>query len=323
MTTGNTFQDVVDSQIHSIVDLAAEQAAQEIEGRDLFSMYQVSATDEKLQGISGAGYGRLTLEGQQYAANQLWRDYPASITVRKYTSELTYTEEDVYYIEQMKKGGNATGAQLRLNSIASQAIPPLTGNINADIAKMFYLGFGSTFFTGGDSQCLIDSDHPIRKTGSTQSNTATKAFSPSELTTAVNAMNLFQGQNGRRLKPVRRLCVVCHSNLLPTVQQALDSQYGPLNANLGLQTGSRAAFKGRGVEVSYLALTEIPVAYANYWWVVDLDRAQNRFFLAYAWMPRSAQETVPRNGTFAIDSSTVIGPTALGWQWIYGSTGTT
>lgn len=316
--TGGTFQDVVDSEIHSIVDEASEAAAMELEGTEMFQMYQIDKEDEKIQGMAAAGYGHQTLEGQQYAANTLWRDYPASVTVRKYTSELVYSEEDVYFLERMMKTGNDTGIQLRLGSITDSAIPPLTGNINSDIAKSLYLGFGTTFFTGGDGVSLFSASHPIRATGSTQSNTGTSTFSATALRTTVDAMNNFQTQNGRRMKKVRRFVVVCHSDIEADVQQALDSMYGPGNANLGLQVASTAAFSRRGVTAGYITLTEIPAAYHNYWFVIDLDRAAKRFFLAYAWMPRSATHTVVRNGTYAIDSSTIAGPVHLGFQHIYG-----
>lgn len=315
---GGVFQDVVDSTIHSIVDESSELAAQEIEGTQLFQMYQIDKTDEKIQGMAAAGYGKLTLQGQQYAPNELWRDYPASITVRKYTSELTYTEEDVYFLERMMNSGNETGVQLHLGSITDNAIPPLTGNINADIAKSLYLGFGTTFFTGGDSVSLFNASHPIRATGELMSNSGTLTFSAVNLRATVDAMNKFKTQNGRRMKKVRRFAIVCHSDIEADVQQALDSMYGPGNALLGLQTASKAQFQARGVEASYVTLTEIPLAYHNYWFVIDLDRAARRFFLAYAWMPRSNQHTVVRNGTFAIDSSTVMGPVHLGFQHIYG-----
>lgn len=320
MTVGNygTFQDVVDSTIHSIVDLASEMAAQEIEGTEMFKMYQIDKEDEKLQGMAAAGYGHQTIEGQQYASNQLWRDYPVSITVRKYTSELTYTEEDVYFLERMMNNGNDTGIQLRLGSITESAIPPLTGNINYDIARSLFLGFGTTFFTGGDGVSLFSASHPIRATGGTQSNTGTSVFSATALRATVDAMNNFQDQNGRRIKKVKRFIVVCHSDIEADVQQALDSLYGPGNGNLGLQTASSQAFTRRGVTAGYITLTEIPAAYHNYWFVIDLDRAAKRFFLAYAWMPRSATRTEVRNGTYAIDSSTIMGPVHLGWQHIYG-----
>lgn len=318
MNTLGVFQDVVDSQIHSIVDEASELAAQELEGTQMFQMYQIDKNDEKIQGMAAAGYGTLTLEGQQYAANTLWRDYPVNVTVRKYTSELVYTEEDVYFLERMQSSGNDTGVQLKLGSITDNAIPPLVGNINVDIAKSLYLGFGTTFFTGGDGEALFSASHPISATGGTQSNTGTSVFSASALRTTIDAMNRFQTQNGRRMKKVRRFVVVCHSDLEADVQQALDSMYGPGNANLGLQTASKAQFQARGVEASYVTLTEIPAAYHNYWFVVDLDRAARRFFLAYAWLPRSNQHTIVRNGTFAIDSSTIAGPVHLGFQHVFG-----
>ena len=317
-TTRGTFQDVVDSTIHSIVDEASEQAAQEIEGRELFQMYQIDKEDERIQGMAGAGYGKLTLQGQQYAANNLWRDYPAPVTVRKYTSELTYTEEDVYFLERMMKSGNETGVQLKLGSISDNAIPPLTGNINADVAKSLYLGSGTTFFTGGDGVSLLNAAHPIRATGETQSNLGSSVFSATALRQTIDAMNNFKMQNGRRMKKVRRFMVVCHSDIEADVQQVLDSMYGPGNANLGLQVASSAQFRARGVQAGYLTLTEIPAAYHNYWFVIDLDRAMRRFFWAYAWMPRSATQTVVRDGTFAIDSSTIGGPVHLGFQHIFG-----
>jgi hypothetical protein len=318
MTTNGTFQDVVDSNIHSIVDEASEAAAQELEATQMFQMYQIDKEDEKIQGMAAAGYGKLTLQGQQYAANSLWRDYPAAVTVRKYTSELVYTEEDVYFLERMYKSGNDTGVQLRLGSITDNAIPPLTGNINADIAKSLYLGFGTTFFTGGDALALFSASHPIRATGEVQSNTGTSVFSPTTLRQTIDSMNKFKTQNGRRMKKARRILIVCHSDIEADVQQTLDSMYGPGNANLGLQVASKAQFSARGVEVSYVTLTEIPVAYHNYWFVIDLDRAARRFFLAFAWLPRSNSRTEPRNGTFAIDSSTVAGPVHLGFQHVFG-----
>lgn len=321
-TTRGTFQDVVDSTIHSIVDETSELAAQELEAPQMFQMYQIDKEDERIQGMAAAGYGKLTLQGEQYAANTLWRDYPAAVTVRKYTSELVYTEEDVYFLERMMKSGNETGVQLRLGSITDNAIPPLTGNINADIAKSLYLGSGTTFFTGGDAVALFSANHPIRATGGVQSNITSGAgavFSASQLRATIDAMNKFVTQNGRRMKKVRRFLVVCHSDLEADVQQALDSMYGPGNANLGLQTASKAQFAARGVEAGYVTLTEIPLAFHNDWFVIDLDRAARRFFLAYAWLPRSNQHTIVRNGTFAIDSSTIAGPVHLGFQHIYGN----
>jgi hypothetical protein len=318
MTTRGTFQDVVNSLVHSIVDEASEQAAQQLEGTQMFTMYQIDKEDEKIQGMSAAGYGKLTLQGQQYAPNALWRDYPVAITVRKYTSELSWTEEDVYFLEKQQKTGNETGVQLRLSSITEQAIPPLVGNINSDVAKSLYLGFGTTFQTGGDGYQLFYASHPVRATGGTDDNTGTSPFSASALRATVDAMNNFKGPNGRRLKKVKRALVVCHSDIEADVQQVLDSQYGPGTALLGKAVASKMQFAARGVQMDYVCLTEIPAAYHNYWFVIDLDRAAQRFFLAYAWMPRASQDTNKRNGTSFVDSSTIAGPVHLGYQHIFG-----
>lgn len=320
MTTTNSFADVVNASVRSVFDYSAQDILSKVEGQELFNEYSPDVPAEQLSAMAGAGYGILTVEGQQYGSNQLWRDYPVTLRLKKYSSELAYTEEDVHWIQKASESKR----QFMVNSIASNGLRPLIGNINVDVAKMFYLGFGTTFFTGGDALALFSGSHLIRNGGGTQSNMFSdthRAFSASNLTEAINIMNRFKGMNNVQLAKVRRFRVVCSVELEPTVQQALLSLYGPVSANLGLQTSSEFMFRGRGVEAGYTVLPEIPNAYKNYWFVVDLDRAQDRFKLAAAWMPRMAQETRIENGTYHIDASTFFGPVAVGWQWVFGSKG--
>ena len=320
MRTTNTFADVVNASVRSIFDVSSEDINSQIDGMELFTEYSPDAPAEQLSAIAGAGYGTLTIEGQAYGSNQLWRDYPTTLTLRKYSSELAWTEEDVHWLEK----ANQQKREFRVNSIASNGLRPLVGNINRDVAKMFYLGFGTTFFTGGDAVALFSGSHPIRASGGTQSNmfpTTHLPFSAANLVTAINIMNRFQQPNAVQARKVRRFRVVCSVELEPTVQQALLSMYGPSNANLGLQTGSKYAFSERGVDAGYIVLPEIPAAYTNYWFVVDLDRAVDRAKLAFAWKPRMVHDTRTQNGTSAIDSSTLFGPVMEGWQHVFGSIG--
>lgn len=320
MTTTSSFQDVVNASVRALFDTSKDTILSEMDGRELVTEYSPDVPAEQLSGISSPGYGVLTLEGQQYAANQLWREYPVTLTVRKYTSQLAYTEEDVHWLSK----ANSQKRENRFTEIASNGLLPLQGNLNKDLAKMFYLGFGTTFFTGGDAVALFSASHPIRKTGGTQSNILTSEYTltTGSLDNAITQMNRFQAPSGVQMRKVRRLRVVVPTELESTAQQIITSLYGPSNANLGLQKSSAQQLRARGIDIDYVVLPEMPTAYAAYWFVVDLDRAANRFFLASAWMPRMAQETKHENGTFEIDASTLFGPVALGWQWVIGSRGT-
>lgn len=320
MTTLSSFQDVVNASVRALFDTSKDTILSEIDGRELVTEYSPDVPAEQLSGISSPSYGVLTLEGQQYAANQLYREYPVTLTMRKYTSELSYTEEDVHWLSK----ANAQKRENRFMEIASNGLLPLVGNINKDIARFLYLGYGTTFFTGGDSVALFSASHPIRKTGGTQSNilSTENTLGSTSLDNAINQMNRFQAPSGVQMRKVRRLRIVVPVELESTAQQVITSLYGPGNANLGLQKSSAQQLRARGMDIDYVVLPEMGTAYSAYWFLVDLDRAANRFFLANAWSPRMAQETEIENGTYHIDASTLFGPTALGWQWVIGSRGT-
>jgi hypothetical protein len=321
MTTTGVFKDAVSAAVRAYFDKTKEDILDKVYGSELFSEYEADVPAEQLSGVAGPGLGTLTLEGQQYGSNELWEEYKKTVSLRKYTSELSWTKEDAHFVF-----GKASEAkrQMKLGSIASNAIRPLIGNINVDVAKMFYLANGTTFFTGGDAVALVASNHPIRKTGSTQTNivTSNAVLSADGVQTAVNQMNRFQSMNGRDLLPVRRLRLVVPKELTATACQIRDSLYGPSNANLGLQKSSASQMmKAQGIDFDVLTLPDISSSYAAYWWLVDLDRAKERFFLVWGWKPEMASDTVGDHGTYKVDADVMFGPSALGWQWIIQSTG--
>ncbi len=319
-TTTNVFQDVVNASVRALFDTTKETILSETDGRELLTEYSPDVPAEQLSAISSPARGTLTLEGQKYAANQLWRDYPVTLQLRKYTSQLVWDEEDIHWLSK----ANAQKRENRFTEIASNGLLPLQGNINLDIAKMFYLGAGTTFFTGGDGVALYSASHPIRKTGGTQSNILTGSYTltAASLDAAITQMNRFQAPSGLQMRKIRRLRLVVPTELETTAQQILTSVYGPNNGNLGLQKSSSQQLRARGIEIDYVVLPEIPTAYAAYWFLVDLDRAKDRFKLAMAWAPRMASKTNEENGTYSVNASTLFGPTALGWQWTLYSPGT-
>ena len=169
MTTGNVFADVVNAAVRTHFDFTKDDIFNQIDGNELLTEFEPDAPNEQVGGIAGAGYGTLTVEGQQYGSNELWREYPRAVTLRKYSSELRWTEEDIHWLQK----ANEQKRQMQIDAIASNGLRQLVGNINRDVAKMFYLGNGTTFFTGGNSEALISASHTIRKTGATQTNVIT------------------------------------------------------------------------------------------------------------------------------------------------------
>lgn len=321
MNTSGVFKDAVSAAVRAYFDKTKEDLNSKIYGSELFTEYEADVPAEQLSGIAGPGLGTLTLEGQQYGSNELWEEYKKTITLRKYTSELSWSKEVMHFAF-----GKASEAkrQMKLASIASNGIRPLLGNINLDVAKMFYLADGTTFFTGGDAVSLVNASHPIRKTGGTQTNivTSNPVLSTDAVQTAITQMNRFQAMNGQDLNLCTRLRLVVPKELTATACQIRDSVYGPTNALLGLQKSSKEQLmRSQGIDFDVITLPNIPSSYGAYWWLVDLDRAKERFFLAWGWKPEVAQDTVVDHGTFKLDADTVFGPTALGWQWVIQSTG--
>lgn len=319
MTTTGVFSDIVDPLVRTYFDYSKDDIFNQIDGNELFTEYEPDTPSEQIGGIAGAGYGTLTVEGQQYGSNELWKEYKRQITIRKYTSELKWTDIDEHWIAK----GNAQKRQMTLDSIASNGLRPLIGNVNRDIAKMFYLANGTTFFTGGNSEALVSASHTIRKTGATQTNiiTSNPGLSTDAVQTGINQMNRFKGMNDVQLQKIRRLRLVVPVELEATALQIKDSLYGPSNALLGLQKSSETFMAKRGIDFGVITLPELPSSYSTYWWLVDLDRAKNRLLLGWGWKPRMASKTNIENGTYQIDASTYFGPHATGWQFIAQSTG--
>lgn len=324
MTTRGSFSQVVDAAVRALFDLGRlDQSNQPYSLTYGFaSQFEADVTAPQMSTISGPGRGTLTVEGQQYGSNSLYKGYVFTYQLKKYTSELAWTEEDAHFLKKSQSSKETT----TFNSIAKNAINALNQNINEDFCKVFYLGFGTTNLTGGDSVALFSNSHPIRKTGALQGNMypsgdTQRAFSASNLVDAVNIMNRFKGMNDIQMLATKRLRVLCAPELRPAVEQAINSMYGPLNANLGLSTASKEAFQNRGVDIASAVLPDIPYAYRAYWFVIDLDRAQDMFKLAVGWMPRMNDETQYNKGVYMNEASVLFGFGFDSWQWAFGSTG--
>ena len=189
MTSTGTGQDIISAAIRALFNRAKDEQASELYYQDLgLTDYEPDVPQEQLNGISGPGRGILTIEGQQYGSNDKTRGYPVTLTMRKYTSELSWTEEDIHWIA---KATSSSKRAMELKSMASEAMQALNQNINEDACKVFYLGFGSTFLTVGRriiahfKSSLINGETLIAKAKTTLSKALCQLQRLSEMTMQV------------------------------------------------------------------------------------------------------------------------------------------
>ena len=103
MLTRGTFSQVIDAAVRGLFDQGKFDLSTTVYGPRLgFTQYEPDVPNEQLSTISGPGYGVLTVEGQQYSSNELYKGYPVTLKMQKFTSELRWTEEDIHWIQKQE-----------------------------------------------------------------------------------------------------------------------------------------------------------------------------------------------------------------------------
>lgn len=323
MTTTGLAQDVVNPLVRALYNRALEEQSSDLYYQELgLTDYSPDVPSEQIQGITGPGKGVLTVEGQQFFSNTKQREYPTTLVLRKYTSELSWTDEDIHWLE---KASASSKRAIDFKNMPSQAVQALNQNINEDACKVFYLGFGTTFLTIGNSEALY-ATHTMR-VGATQSNVilsngvTNPALASQALSDGILQMNRFRAQNNIQELKARSIKLIVTVEKEPTALQIKFSDYGPQNNNLGLQVSGPSVLSKQGISLDVVVARDIPVAYKNYWFLVETNRAKMRAFMGWAWKPRMDEHTDYRKGIHFNDASTLFGPVVQGWQWTAGSTG--
>lgn len=322
MTTRGTFADVVNAQIRAIFETNQEEQSSELYYSALgLNDYEPDVPAEQLNDISGPGKGQVTIEGQRYMPNSRVAGYPVTLTMRKYTFDLEWTEEDMHWLQKQSSSKRAS----ELRDAASGAVQALQQNINEDTAKVFYLGHGTTFLTVGNSEALYGS-HTIKGTGETQYNNfgsgdTHRALGPTALIDAIAKMNRFKAHNGIQMKRCRTLKLLVSPENIATANQIIFSMYGPNTADLGLSKSSKEALATRKMSIDAVEVPDIPYAYRNYWFLNEVSRASKRAFIAWGWKPRMVRDDKATQGILRELGSVFFGPVVKGWQWSFSSKG--
>ncbi len=325
MTTSNApGQDIVNPAVRALYNRALEEQSSDLYYQDLgLTDYEPDVPSEQLQGVTGPGRGQLTVEGQQFFTNTKQREYPTTLVLHYYTSELSWTDQDIHWLE---KASSSSKRVIDFKNMPSQAVQALNQNINEDACKVFYLGFGTTFLTIGNSEALFQS-HTMR-VGAAQSNVIVSAgvtnppLASTALSDAIVQMNRFRAQNNIEELKCKKMRLIVPKELEPTANQIKWSDYGPQNANLGLQVSGPSVLAKRGVSLDIVVANDIPTSYGAYWFIVEETRAKLRAFMGWAWKPKLNEHPDYRKGTYFNDASTLFGPVVQGWQWTAGSKGT-
>lgn len=320
--------EAVDAAVRALFSEVSLQISSTLNYKEIgFNEYSPDIPEDKLSSVSGFGKGSLTVAGQQYGSNQRYKGYAKTIELKKYTSLIDYTEEDLHWL-------NKSVSQKRVMEFRSNiegAVNALYANINEDTAKLFYLGHGTTFQAGGDALPLFDQAHLIRKPGVTaHPNTFYTGFGPSTthlafdanpLVEAIQRMDRFVLNDGTQMRKTRRLRILCSTELQETVARTLHSMYGPDTSWLGKNKSSKEFQSMLGRSIDFAVIPDIPYAYKNYWSVIDLDRAEKMLWLAWGWKPRMNDYSDYSKGIFQNAASTLFSPEFSDWRFGFGSKG--
>jgi len=315
---------VVDPALVKAFDEVKYQISQNAEYKKFpFTEYEIETTGDKMSSLSGYGAGSLTIEGQSYAVDAKYNGFAKTLVIRKYTKRVPYTEELDYFLKKRSAQG-----VYQVDSMMRGLANGLTLNWDQDFAKMFYLGTGTTFITGGDGVSLINASHPSQKPGlAVQSNIATVGattnvvLNATSLKAAFIQLDRFKDNAGVLVQPARNVALVTSRQNLETAFRLKMSEYGPDNANLGYGQVSPSIMAAVGKSFQVLPLHHMPDAYADYWFVVDLDKMKDMVVMAKAWEPRIHERMKDIDGVENILASTLFGPNPIDWRWIVGSTG--
>ena len=300
--------DLADYRIRGIWNETNDQLSKNLEYGYLgFKDIIADAKDPQYENFSGLGRAKLTGEGEAYNREDIVSGYKVTISPTKYTQAVVITEEMLRY-----------NLWPQMNDMTAYAANSVNQIVNENAAKIFYLGFGTTFFTGGDGQALFSASHPM-KDGSTQSNTlGAVPLSYENLKVARQTLDRMYDDKGVPMQVCRNLRLIVAQENKETAEQVLRSIGNPDSAN----RVSNVFANGMG-GIDYKVASWIPAAYGKYWFLIDLDRASTMAKMVWGWRPRFDSDKVVNNGTKVYTASVSFQPGFQSFQFAVGANSTT
>lgn len=269
--------------------------------------YTAEILDTKFENFTGLGIAQATGEQEPYNREDISQQAQVTITPGKFTKAISITEEMLRF-----------NLWPKINNLVGGVANSLNARINTDVAKIFYLGFGTTFFTGGDGAALFAS-HTLGD-GSTQSNTlGAIPLTYDNLKDAVQKLDRFRDDKGIQLLPCTKLRLIVARENKEKAEEVLRSIGNPDSAN----RINNVFANGQGY-IDYKVASWIPqTTYSKYWYVVDMERAAMMAYLVWGWRPKFDDDKVVNNGTKVYTGSTMFKPGFQAWQFAIGANSTT
>ncbi len=298
--------DLADPRIRRIWDEKDTQLSTRLEYADLgLSDHTAETLNDKFENFTGLGIAEATGEKEPYNREDINPGDSVTITPQKFTKSIDITEEMLRF-----------NLWPKINNLVGGVSNALNARINTDAAKIHYLGFGTTFFTGGDGSALY-ATHTLGD-GTTQSNTlGTIPLNYDNLKTAVQTMDRFRDDKGIQLLPCTKLRLIVARENKEKAEEVLRSIGNPDSAN----RVSNVFANGAGY-IDLRVANWIPSSYSKYWFVVDLERSAYMAYMNWGWRPKFDSDNVVNNGTRIYTGSTMFKPGFQAWQWAIGSAAT-
>lgn len=300
--------DLADPRIRKIWDEKDSQLSSRLEYQKLgLTDYKAEILDSQFENFTGLGLAMATGEKEPYSREDIEAGDKVTITPVKYTKAIDISEEMLRF-----------NRWPQINNLTEAAANSVNGRVDQDAAKLFYLGFGTTFFTGGDGAALIADSHSMAD-GSTQDNDLdTVTLTYDNLKTACQRLDLMTDDKGIRLLPCRKLRLIVGREKKERGDEVLRSIGNPDSANRVNNVFNNGAGYMDMVVSNWIPST----TYGNYWWVIDMERASKMAYMVWGWKPKFDSDKVVNNGTKVYTASVMEKPGFSSFQWIVGSAAT-
>lgn len=310
MANIQTLFDLADPRIRKIWDEKDAQLSKRLEYSDIgLTDYNAEILDSQFENFTGLGIAQQTGELEPYARQDISPAYKVTITPKKFTTAINISEEMLRF-SLWPKINNLTGA----------AANSINARINQDAAKILYLGFGTTFFTGGDSVALFSASHPTGNPSSgNQSNTlGAIPLSYDNLKTACQTLDRFTDDKGIQLLPTQKLRLVVARENKERAEEVLRSIGNPDSANR-----VNNVFNNGNGYIDLRVANWIPTGYSKYWFVMDMERASYMAHMVWGWRPKFDSDNIVNNGSKIYTASVMFQPGFQDWRWVVGANSTT
>jgi hypothetical protein len=260
--------------------------------------------DENMAIYSGLNPSQATDEGENYIEDTQQKQGSIIITPTKYTQSVKVTEEALRFANRWEMVTNQTA---QLGTAALQ-------NMEMVAIDILALGFGTTFRTGVDGLALFANNHPLTGGGTNNNLLGNIPLTFDNFTEARRRLNRQTDNLGNALLPSKNILLVVGEENRTVAEQITQSSGVFSSANL-----STNPYQG----IKWTVNNYLTEAEGKYWFLIDLDRAKNMFFLNKGWMPRFTQEDTPGKGLFTNYVSANYSFDFTGHQWVVGSNSTT